>query len=118
MPPGSGDTARGLSGATSRIVRRHRARSAPGSGRRRRFGGFALIDQDYMETARPMRTELDALLDVASARRAGDEVDSARQSPTGPQQVPAILVGSKDLTGADHDDVRVGKEIQRRRRAF
>src|SRR5437764_3404291 len=56
-------------GATLRATRRH---SSASSDLRRR-----ILDQYDMEAARPVRAQLDALLDVAGARRAGDQVDGA-----------------------------------------
>ena len=70
-----------------------------------------------------MRTELDALLNVAGARWASDEIDRARQlrpaiARTGAQQVPTVLVAGNNLAGAEDNDMRIGQEVQRRRRGF
>src|SRR5258708_30518230 len=64
-------------GTRSRATRRHRSRSSAWSA----FGGRRIFDQHDMEAARAVRAELDALLDIAGARRAGDHVYRARQGP-------------------------------------
>ena len=62
----------------------------------------AIVDQHDMEPARPVRAELEPLLDIAGARRAGDEIDRARHGRAavrsahcGAQPVPAVLVGRR-----------------------
>src|SRR5439155_16570035 len=73
----------GSTGASGRV--------RPGSGRawaataRHSFSSSALsrlfpIEQQDMQLARPVRAHLDLLLDVAAARRAGDEIDRARHA--------------------------------------
>ena len=64
-------TGRPGSGAISRATRRH---SSASSGLSRR-----ILDQYDMKTPRAVCAQLDALLDIAGARRAGDQIDSARQ---------------------------------------
>src|SRR5205823_14849208 len=81
-----------------------------------------IFDQHDVEAARTMRAELDPLLDIAAARRAGDHVDRAVQSlwiaiSAGADQIPAIRVARHDLAGAQYDDMGTGQKVQRRRRA-
>ncbi len=116
---GPARASRGASGDfTSCIARRHNARHR-----------FRLLPiqpapstaKNHMQPARAVRAQLDALLDIAGARRAGDEIDRARHcrrplGPARPQQIPAVLIARHDLAGTQHDDVRVGKKIERRRR--
>ncbi len=73
------------------------------------------LDEHDMEPARSVRAELNALFDIAGARRAGDQVDGARPPLCRANEVPSILVARHDLAGAEHNDVRVGEEIERRR---
>src|ERR1700733_14553754 len=97
---GGGGSARGASLLTSRIARCHK--SVSGSALR------GIVDEDHVQAARPVRAELHLLFDIAGARRAGDEIDRARQSARhitrlaiarlGPQPVPAILIARDDLT--------------------
>src|SRR5205085_9668294 len=91
------------SGATSRMARRHNPAS---SARRWRIcRGLRLVDEHDMEPTRPVPAELDAPLDTAGARRAGDQVDGARPGLRRANKIPAILVTRHDLAGAQHDDM-------------
>jgi len=72
-----------------------------------------------MKAPRSVCTELDALFDVAGARRAGDEIDGARQrrraiAGAGAQQIPAVFVPGNDLSGVSDDNMRIGQKVQRR----
>src|SRR6185312_2810164 len=94
----SGAAARFGSGATPCVAKRHNARSSLLGGRP------AILDQHDMEAARPVRAELDALLDVAGARRPGDEIDGARHRPVAvglalsrAELRPAFLIGRDHL---------------------
>jgi len=58
------------SGATSRIARRHSPASS--------LVSLRIFHQHDMQPARPVRAELDTLLDVAGARRPGNQIDRAR----------------------------------------
>ena len=62
--------------ALPRIARRHSPVSSACSARERR-----ILDQHDVKAARAMRAELNALFDIAGARRAGDQVDGAGESP-------------------------------------
>src|SRR5579883_3644137 len=108
----SAPPARGL---TSRIAARQIARSF-WSGRRPAMVrcGFAVADEDDVETTRAMRTEFDALLDIARPRRSRDEVDGAwhfpasvRLAPLLTKTRPAILICGNDLIAAHDDDMCV-----------
>src|SRR6185437_16743580 len=107
---GAGDGLRLRNGLTSRSAARHSSESAAFA-----IGGLAL-DENDMQAARPVRAELDTLLDIAGARRASDEIDGAWHGAALAQPGPAFLVGRQHLIGAQHDDMRVGQEVERRRR--
>ncbi len=65
-----------------------------------------------------LRAEDERLLDVGGARRSGDPIHRAGHGAGAKalaQLVPQRLVIAGDVAGLDHDDVRVGQEIQRRR---
>src|SRR5579862_481090 len=86
---------------TSRVARCHSACSEL---------GFVAIDKDHVQAAWAVRAQLDALLDIARARRTGNEIDCARQAPQlvgplRPQEIPAVFVARHDLTGAQQDDM-------------
>src|SRR5271169_6758449 len=116
--PGAGKTgaARPRNGVTLRVTSRHSSLS-PGTDTE--LFAFAItyvsavVDQNDMEPPGPVCTELDALLDIAGARRAGDEVNRTRQPATGSQPIPAILIGGDDLIRTHDDDMGVGQKIQR-----
>ena len=57
-----------------------------------------------------MGAELDALLDIAGARRPGNEIDGPRQGAIlGTLAVPGLFIGADDLVGAQHDDLGIGE---------
>src|SRR4029077_18063760 len=69
-----------------------------------------VFDQHDMETPRSMRTQLDVLLNICSARGTGDEIDCPRQvcvEPARAQSVPTILVTADQLISREHFDVRI-----------
>ncbi len=77
-----------------------------------------VFDDDDMETPRAVGAQHDPLLDIARARRPGDEIDDPRQRPIGAQTIPTVLIGSDDLVGTDHGDMGIGQKIQSRRRLW
>src|SRR4051812_29854821 len=111
---GRGYSGRPRSGITSRIARRHRPISSEDGGII--FRGLGLqrlrpLHEHDMQPAWTMRPELNALLDIAGARRAGDQIDRARPglrvaARLGAHPVPGVLVSGDDLPGAQDDDMR------------
>src|ERR1700726_1572000 len=71
-----------------------------------------------MQAARTVRAELNALLDIASARRPGDQIDRARPFLPRPDEVPAILVARHHLPRAQYDDMSVRQEVEGGRRVW
>jgi hypothetical protein len=64
-----------------------------------------VLDKNDMETPRPVRTQLNVLLYVGSARWAGDEIDGPRQRSlalVGSEALPGVFVGRSDLAAVKH----------------
>jgi len=69
------------------------------------------VDEDDVQSPGAVRTELDALFNIPSPRRTGDEIDRPRHSAANPQPFPTILIGGDHLIAAHHHNMGVGRKF-------
>ena len=76
----------------------------------------AILHQHHMQPSRPMRAQLQRLLDIGRSRWSGNEHHiPGHLADLRPQPVPRLLIRAYDRGRPQHDNLRLRQQVQRHR---